>query len=343
MNSMQNYRVEISVKTLLYIIGFGLLLFVLSRTFDIVILLMLGFVLMTALHPIVLRLQRMRFSRVAAVLTVYAMLIATLVITFAVLVPPLVEETLNLLHQFDLQSVPYLADLRSLQLTYDQVSSLLSTYGGSFGTVFSYVTSTFSVIFSFFTVLVMSLYLLLEREHLYKYSSFLFRTKDREARSQKLFNAIEESLGTWVRGEFILMVTIGTMTYVGLMLLKIPYALPLAIVAGLLEALPNLGPTIAAVPAVLVAYIVTGIPLMGLLAALLYWLIQSIENNFIVPYVMKRTVGISPLVSIVLILAGFRFGGVIGALLVVPTYIILRVILREFSPEIRSVMQVKEE
>ncbi|MEP7167163.1 MAG: AI-2E family transporter [Candidatus Woesebacteria bacterium] len=339
---MQNYRVEISVKTLLYIIGFGLLFLVLSRTFDIVILLLLGFVLMTALHPIVLRLQRLRFSRVAAVLSVYAMLIATLVITFAVLVPPLVEQTLNLLHQFDLQSVPYLSDLKSLQLTYDQVSTLVSTYGGSFGTVFSYITSTFSVIFSFFTILVMSLYLLLEREHLYKYSAFLFRTKDREERSQRLFNEIEESLGTWVRGEFILMVTIGTMTYVGLTLLKIPYALPLAILAGFLEALPNLGPTIAAIPAVIVAYVVTGIPLMGVLAALLYWLIQSIENNFIVPFVMKRTVGISPLVSIVLILAGLRFGSVIGALLVIPIFIIVRVILREFSPEIHSVLRTKE-
>jgi predicted PurR-regulated permease PerM len=340
---MPNYRVEISVKTLLYVVGIGLLLFVLSRTFDIVILLLLGFVLMTALHPIVLRLQRMRFPRIAAVLTVYLLLVISLVIAFAVLVPPLVEETLNLLHQFDLQTVPYLSELRSLQLTYEQVSSLLSTYGGSFGTVFSYITSTFSIIFSFFTVLVMSLYLLLERHNLYKYSSFLFRSKDREERSQKLFNAIEQSLGTWVRGEFILMVTIGTMTYIGLTLLKIPYALPLAIVAGLLEALPNLGPTIAAVPAIIVAYLVTGIPLMGVLAALLYWLIQSIENNFIVPFVMKQTVGISPLVSIVLILAGFRFGGVIGALLVIPTYIIVRVILREFSPEIHNILRGKEQ
>ncbi len=338
---MKPYKVEISVKTIFYtlLIIFGL--FVISRTLDILIQLLLSFVLMTALHPLVTRLQRFKLGRGFSVLIVYLLLIFFLVASLGLLLPPLVDQTIHLVNNFNLPKLPFLDELTNLQFTYDEITALVNQYGSSVGTVVSYITSTFSLIFSIFTVLVLTLYLLLEREHLYRYASFLFRTKDRDERSRKLFNAVEENLGAWVRGEFILMVVIGVLTYVGLVILGVPYAVPLAIMAGLLEALPNLGPTIAAIPAVFIAA-VTISPLMGLITAVLYMLIQSVENNVVVPQVMKKAVGISPITSIILILAGVRFGGVMGALLVVPVYIIVRVVLREFSHEIRTVLLGKE-
>jgi predicted PurR-regulated permease PerM len=186
--------------------------------------------------------------------------------------------------------------------------------------------------------MVMTLYFLLERDHIHRYAEFIFQSGDKAERSKKMFTHIEVALGSWVRGEALLMFTIGLMTFFGLTLMGIPYAIPLAIVAGLLEALPNLGPTIAAVPAVIVSLISIS-PITALFTALLYWAIQALENNFIVPFVMKRTVGINPLTSIVLILIGFRFGGVIGALLVVPYYIVVRVVLKEFAPEIERIFR----
>ncbi len=340
---MKNIKVEISVKTIAYFLLIIAGVFILSKVTDILVLLMIAFVLMTALRPLVVRLTQITKSPTLAVLSVYALLISSLVVVGAAIVPPLIEQTARLVTQINLldtSKYPLLEEFAAIQLDFDQVSSLLSQYGTSVGTLFSYVASTFSVVFSLFTILIMTLYLLFEREHLYRYAAFLFRTKDRDERSRSLFNAIEEALGGWVRGEFILMVVIGVMTYIGLVVLGIPYALPLAIFAGLLEALPNLGPTISAVPAVIVALTMVS-PTMGLITAVLYILIQVIENNLIVPQVMKKAVGISPLTSIVLILMGVRFGSFIGALLVIPTYIIIRVILREFSQEVKALFEQK--
>lgn len=341
MNSSLTHRIEISAKTIITILLIVAGLFIGSRITDIIVQLMLAFVLMTALNPAVSRLQRLKFTRFLAVLWIYAVLIGLLILSVVLVVPPLVQQTIGLVNRFDIPKLPFLDELKNLQFSVTELSDLWTQYGTSVGGLITFVTSTFSVVFSFFTVLVMTLYLLLERDHLSRYTYFMFQT-DGEDRSKKLFDAIERALGNWVRGESLLMLTIGTMTFVGLTLMGVPYALPLAITAGILEALPNIGPTFAAVPAIVVA-LVTVSPLMGGLVAVLYWAIQALENNFIVPFVMRRAVGINPLTSIVLILMGLRFGGVLGALLVVPYYIVVRVVLREFGPEIKHLFSSKNE
>ncbi len=342
MNNLVTHRVEISAKTIVTILLIGVALFVGTRITDIIVELMLAFVLMTALNPAVARLQKLKISRFLAVLWIYALMIGLLVLSVVLIVPPLAEQTISLVTRFDIPKLPFLEELKTLQFSVSEVSNLWTQYGTSFGSLVTFISSTFVLVFAFFTVLVMTLYFLLEREHLSRYTYFLFRTPDRDERSKKFFDAIERALGNWVRGEFLLMLTIGTLTFVSLTLMGVPYALPLAITAGLLEALPNLGPTLAAIPAVIVA-LVTVSPLMGLLVGILYWAIQALENNFIVPFIMRRAVGINPLTSIVLILIGVRFGGVLGALLVVPYYIVLRVALREFAPEIKNLFSSKSE
>jgi len=115
------------------------------------------------------------------------------------------------------------------------------------------------------------------------------------------------------------------LTFVSLTLLKIPYALPLALATSFLEILPNLGPTISAVPALMVAYSAGGWSMTGVVLVL-FLVIQQLENNIIVPRIMKANVDVSPLMTILVILTGFKIGGVIGALLSVPTYILIRMI-----------------
>lgn len=339
---MKHYKIDLSLKTILSVLLIIGGIYLGSQTLDIIIQLMLAFVLATALQPAVLNLQKIRVSRLVAVLWIYALLIGSLVVAMILIVPPLVEQTLNLVSQFNLPRHPIIEQMRTLQFTADDLSSLWTQYGDSVNGIITFLTSTFSAVFGFFTVLVMTLYMLLERDHLHAFGRFFFKSEERETRSKKLLRDVEYALGTWVRGEFLLMLVIGLLTFLGLTLLGIPYALPLAIIAGLLETLPNLGPTLSAVPAVIVAA-VTISPLMGLATAGLYWVVQLVENNFVVPFVMKKTMGINPLTSIVLILAGFRFGGVLGALLVIPYYIVLRVVLREFGPEIRKIFQEKRE
>lgn len=335
---MDRTRVEISIKTIFIILLTGIGLYIFTQVTDILTQIFIAFVLMTALNPVVTRLVRLRMSRPLAILTTYLLFIGLMVVAIAAIVPPFIDQTTKLFLQLRIPASPVLDQIQHLQFSAGEMWSLLTRYGGSLGQVFDIIISTFSVLFTFFTILVMSVYLLIGRDHLYSYFTLIFRTSDRKERSKKMLDRVEQALGSWVRGEFILMVSIGIMTYIGLLLLNIPYALPLAIFAGLMEALPNLGPTIAAIPAVIVAAVNVS-PVMGGVTAILYMVIQQVENNFVVPQVMKRATGIRPLTTIVLILIGIRFAGIAGALLIVPLYIVIREVLLELSPEIQEVIK----
>ncbi len=332
---MQKNSIEIAPKTIIFFLSVIAALFVGLKVLPILIQLVIAFMIMTALHPAVQKLQKIGLSRIPALFLVYILMLSLLSLLFFLIVPPLAEQTMSLVNRFDLPHLPIFDELKNIQFSLDEVTNLWNQYASSIGNIFSFATSTFSVVFSFFTVLVMSFYFLLERSHLHRYIQFLFFEKSEE-RSQSCVDHIERALGSWVRGELFLMLSIGLLTFVGLSIIGLPYALPLAMIAGLLEVLPNLGPTIAAVPALFIALVVFS-PLHALLVAGIYWIIQLFENNILVPYVMKQAVGINPLTSIILILAGFHFGGVMGALLVIPLYIVTAVLRKEFSPEIKKI------
>ena len=116
--------------------------------------------------------------------------------------------------------------------------------------------------------------------------------------------------------QVVLSLTIGVITWLALTILGIPFALPLAILAGFLEIIPTLGPIIAAIPATIVALAIS--PVMALSVIAVYIVIQLTENNFLVPKIMQKAVGLNPVVIIIAILVGSNLFGVIGALLSIP-------------------------
>ena len=119
------------------------------------------------------------------------------------------------------------------------------------------------------------------------------------------------------------MTIIGVLTYLGLIALGIPYALPLAIFAGILEIVPGIGPIVSSIPAILLGFTVS--PVMAAAVAALYFLIQQLENNLIVPNIMRRVAGVNPLVTMVSIAIGLKLAGVLGAILAVPIVILFHV------------------
>ena len=131
-----------------------------------------------------------------------------------------------------------------------------------------------------------------------------------------VFNRMQKKLGLWLRGQLILCLVIFILTYIGLLILGVKYALIIAVIAGLTEFIPYLGPVLGAIPAVFIAF--TQSPTLALFTAILYIIIQQIENNFLVPKIMQKAVGLNPIVSIVAIMIGFSVGGVVGALLSIP-------------------------
>jgi predicted PurR-regulated permease PerM len=177
---------------------------------------------------------------------------------------------------------------------------------------------------SFFTVFVLAYYWLVERPSIKR---VILRTVPvRQARSvNTVWMEVEERLGGWVRGQLILMLAIGSMAAVGYFFLGLPNPILLGVAAGLFEIIPMIGPFLAFAPAVLVALAVD--PTRALAVVGFALVIQQIESNVLVPRVMGRTVGISPLTVLLGILVGTALAGLPGAFLAVPLAAALQVIL----------------
>lgn len=131
------------------------------------------------------------------------------------------------------------------------------------------------------------------------------------------WNQVERRMGYWVRGQLILMLTIGVVTSIAYIVLGLENAILLGVIAGITEIIPIVGPAIGAIPALIVAFVEGG-PELALLVAGVYIVIQVIEGNVLVPMVMKNAVGLPPFVVVVSLLIGAAVGGFVGALLAVP-------------------------
>lgn len=320
------HKIEISIKNIIQIllILIGIVFFYQIR--GIILFAFIGILLMTALSPIIAKLEEWKLGRGFSIAVTYIILLGILSIFIALIVPPLVMETHSLLTQIPIP--PELANLFNTATLSLQDLQVISNQLNTIPKILNAIRSAFSGIIVFISLLVFSFYLLLERAHLSKYLLDYYKNEIKANKAEKFLTKVEFQIGGWVRAEIILMIIIGFMTYIGLTILQIPYALPLAILAGLLEALPNIGPVISAIPAMIVGYVLVA-PSTALGIALLYIVIQQLENNLIVPLVMKQTVGLSPVFTIILLLIGYTIAGVAGAILAIPLFLVGKVLALE--------------
>ena len=329
--SLENHMVTISPLSIVFTVVLLLSLYALYYIRSVVVLLFLAFILMVALNPVVKILhQKIKIPKIPSIALAYFFVVAGVFGVLAILIPPLAKELVQLVNTVD---IPFLQErLRSFNFTLQELSSVINNFGGSFGVVFNVINVTFTGVFTLITIMVMSFYLMLERATLYKKAEWFTKNEAHLLTVKNFIDSVELQLGGWVRAQTILMLAIFLITYTTLSLISIPYALPLALLAGLLEIVPNLGPTIAFIPAVFVAYVTFG-PVMAGIVGLIYLIIQQLENNVLVPKIMKANANVNPLVSITSILIGLIVGGVIGALLAIPMYILLRNIFATFLQE----------
>jgi predicted PurR-regulated permease PerM len=318
-------QVNISPGIVIFTVAFLGFIYFLFSIRNILMLVFLAFILMVALNPAVDRFHKsLKLSRSLAISLVYILFLFLIVAVTALVLPPLASEVIRLVKTID---IPYLQGQLNgvFQFSSLELGSLVDQFSSSVNFLVSAITSTFTGIFTFITLLIMSLYLMIDRPHLHKKVAWFTGDKKHLKKAGEFVDDLEVQLGGWVRGEVILMASIAVMTYFGLTLLKIPFALPLAIIAGFLEILPNLGPILSAVPAIIIAYITFG-PTMAGAVVVLYVIIQQLENNILVPKIMRVNAHVNPLISIIAILTGLQLGGVMGALLAIPLYIMLRAI-----------------
>ena len=317
-------KIEISHRTIIFTVLFLALLWVVFQVREIILMLFVSLILMSAFNPAVDWMEKLRLPRGLAILIVYIFVWTAVGLIVAGIVPALIDQTSRLIHLIP-SAISQVELFNANQQTITQ--QLLSQIGTLPENLLKFTVGLFGNLLAVLTTLVMTFYLLLERKHLNKYLSSIWGG-DKSVQISKTVNEIERRLGSWVRGELVLMLAVGTLTYIGLLILGVDIALPLAILAGILEIVPNIGPTISAVPAVLVALTIH--PLTALATASLYFLVQLAENNFLVPKIMQKAVGVNPLISILGLMIGFRLAGPAGAILALPSIIVIHTIGLEY-------------
>ncbi|HYF05858.1 MAG TPA: AI-2E family transporter [Patescibacteria group bacterium] len=327
------HRLENSTKIILKVllVVFGLVFLWLVR--DIVIILLLSFVLASAMEPLVDYLHIRKIPRALTVFLVYAFVLGVFGFIFSLIIPVVVEqvETLS-------ENLPqYLTDIQQkfpLLQNFLGSGDLVQTIQDFFSTgenesfVFSQTASLIGGVFTFFTTLVISFYLVAEEQGMKKFIHTLV-PKEYIPGTLSVVMKIQRKMGNWVLGQLVLSIVIFLVTWVSLLILGVPYALFLALLAGCFELIPYIGPTISAVPAIAFAFMKS--PTTGILAILLYVAIQKMEGLVLVPKVMEKAVGVSPLVILLALLIGFKLAGIAGLLLAVPMVGILTVFIEEYN------------
>lgn len=324
-SSKQPVYINITALTVFKIILIILLFYFLYLVKDILAILFVALILSSALDPWVDWMQRRKIPRTLGIILIYLALFIVLSLVIYLLIPPIVEQVRELSDDFPtfwekiITGISFLKEYSIEHGFIDSVRENLNAVSanlrGAAGGVFSTVTSIFGGILSFFLVLVITFYMVVE-ENAVKKIVWSVAPEKHQVYIMQLVNRMQKKIGLWLRGQLILSFIIFTLTFIGLSILNVKYALVLALLAGLTEFVPYLGPLLAAIPAVFLAFAQE--PMLALFVAVLYYIIQMVENNIIVPKLMQKVVGLNPVIIIVVLLMGFKIAGVPGAILSIP-------------------------
>lgn len=305
-------------RTVIILLGF-VFLYLIS---DILLLVFVAVIIASGINSPVSWLQRHKIPRILGVILIYLVLLSLVALIVTLVFPPLASQLRQLANYFpdflnqiglDVQELFGRYQIEgNLQIFLDKFSNGLEQATSN---IFGTIINLFGGIFSAFIVLAISFYLAVQEKGVKRFLVSLTPIEHQNYTSD-LIERIQSKIGGWFRGQLLLMFIIGALTYIGLFFLDVKYALTLALIAGLFELVPYVGPFIALVPAGILAFVQS--PLLALLVIVLYVVIQQLENYVILPQVMKKAVGLNPIVIIIVMLIGAKLAGIMGIILSVP-------------------------
>lgn len=329
----QANNVEISWVSLwrvILMVGLGLALYLMRET---VAILLLALIISTVLDKPVDSLEKHKVPRILGTLIVYLASFVVLAFLFYTVIPIAILELNHLFKNLSeilqdtlgltLSSDPSLLlnqDLQSFtQALLSGGVSLIEILGNLVGGI-AFVIA----------VIVLSFYLTVSRDGVMNFLSAVF-PDTMEKGVIDLYKRTKARIGRWFQAQLLLSLVVGTMAFVGLALLDVKYALVLGIIAGLLELIPVVGPIFAGALAVSIG--LTTSPTLGFYTLILFLAIQQLENNVLVPLVMRKSVGVHPVMILVAILGGAQIAGLVGVLLAVPVAVFVQEMGEEWMSE----------
>ena len=341
MNMPNITKIEISTGTFIraLLVVLGLVFLYLIR--DVVAVVLLSVVIASAIEPAAQWFMRYRLPRILSVLLVYIISFAILAAAFSLVIPPLFSEISQVSSKSLFQTasgalfefVPELPISISQTLTslLDKAGVYLEQLAGGF---FQATSLVFGGALSFILVVVISFYLSVQERGIENFLRIVTPI-EYERYILDLWSRARKKIGGWMQAQILLGLLIGVMVYIGLTVLQIKFALSLAVVAAIFELIPVFGPVLAAIPAVLVAFLQK--PILGLVIIIFYFVVQQFENHLIVPVVFKKAVGVPPILVVIALIVGGKLGGFLGLLLAVP----LAAVLVEFLNDVVERKQIK--
>jgi len=332
----QSISINITSGTIIKTIAIFALLYFLYLISDILIIFFVSLVFSSALDPWVDQLKKKKIPRSASVLMLYFMVFVVLGTTLYLIIPPIINEINSISNNFPTY-FESMSSKFSLLKDYSLKYGLLDNTKSSFDVVTGYLQNTasgvfftlfniFGGIFSFVLILVLTFYMVVEESAIKKLVWSLAPEKH-QTYIMHLINRIQLKMGYWLRGQLIVALSLAIMSYIGLEILGVNYALVLALLVGFFSFIPYMGAILGSIPAIFIAF--TQSPLLAVLAIVLFYIVHFIEGNFLQPKIMQKAVGLSPIVSILAILAGFKLAGLIGAVLSVPVATALSVFIKD--------------
>ena len=325
---MTENKVEVQIRTwtIVKILLVPIVIYLLFLIRDIIALFFVVLMLYAIFAPIVTRWSK-KIRRIPAVIALMLIMIAIVSAIIYLILPPLIKES-----TLFAANVPDYLDKYSYLKTYapdiqDNLDSITKGIGGISSSFVSLTASIFGGLVTFITTLVLFVYLLLDDNAPKRLVHYLI-PEAQKANIIEVIRKVGEKVGSWFRGQMLLGLIIGIVDLIALSIIGVPYALVLAVLSAVLEIVPVVGPILAGTIAALVAFTVS--PVMALVVIILYILVQQLEGAVLVPNIMKKAVGLSPVIIIIAILIGARLLGITGAILAVPISASIAVVIAEW-------------
>jgi predicted PurR-regulated permease PerM len=275
------------------------------------------------------------FPRWSAILSVYIVIVGVFIILGLLVVPPLVAQAAALWERAPAEfnkAQTFLLNhhLMTRRVTFEQAVQNAPSGAGAnaVGTVLVALSTLVGGIFGLVTILILSFYFLNEAQPMFEYLIRFVPSERRGTVATAARQAVVK-VSAWLQAQFVLAGTMGMFVTAGLWWMGVPYFYVLALVAAIGETIPVVGPIIGGIAAVAVALSVS--PKLALMCGLYFLVLHQLEANVLVPKIMERRVGVSPVAVLVALLVGGELYGLVGAILAIPTAAILSIILEEIA------------
>ncbi len=327
--------ININAGTVLKILLILGIVYLLWQLRDLVLIIVTSIVLASATEPGIRFFTRFKVPRVFSVLIVYMAVIAMFAGLIYSFVPVLLQEMSGLLRDMpalaqvleaDNIISDFLPDGVSISNLQDSLGGLISSYSSN---AFAFVNAIFGSLFTFVLIIIFSFYFAVEESNVRDFIRLVVPKKHEEY-AVDLLRRSQDKVGKWMQGQLLSGLIIGMLTYLGLTIIGVKYALLLSALVVLFGLIPVFGIVLATIPAVAIGYI-TGGTTMALLVLALYIIIQQFEGNLIYPLVVTKVVGVPPLMVMLALIVGAQLAGFLGILLSVPLAAVLQEIVKDLD------------